>query len=153
MKNTFKKGASNISLYFFIVIALIIVGILSASFINRMSHGKPDQAKVDEEIKKETPTEVIQLNVLNSTGIQGLADKGRNYLRARGFDVVEVGNYSEKKQKSIVIDRVGDLNSALKAARAMGIADSLVYTKKDSTLFLRCSIILGLDYQSLKAFR
>jgi transketolase len=45
---------------------------------------------------------------------------------AFGFDVVEIDNYSRfSVQRSFVIDRVGDSVSAMKTAKALGIADSL----------------------------
>ena len=74
-------------------------------------------------------------------------------MRIRGFDVVEIGNYGKPQSKTCVFDRVGDLGSALKVAKAMGVADSLVFTKKDSTLFLRATVVLGSDYKYLKSFR
>jgi len=55
----------------------------------------------------------------------------------RNFDVVEVGNFSEILPNTKIIDRVGDFASAKKVAKALGIADSLITTNIDSTLFVR----------------
>jgi hypothetical protein len=52
----------------------------------------------------------------------------------------------------MIIDRVGDFASAKKVAKALGIADSLVTTKIDSTLFVRTTIVLGQDYPKLLPF-
>lgn len=96
----------------------------------------------------------IQLSVLNGCGAAGGASIVMDYLRARGFDVVEIANYqSFDVERSFVIDRVGDTLSARKVAYAIGIADSLHRTDIDSSLYLRCSVVLGRDYQQLKAFR
>jgi hypothetical protein len=131
----------------------IFVLFLLGSFISRMFFHKDADLQIESVIKREKPKEVIQLNILNSTKVSGIADKARTYMRNLGFDVVEIGNFTEYKKISIVIDRIGDRQSALLTAKAVGIGDSLVYTKIDSSLFLKCTIILGEDYKSLNAFR
>lgn len=135
------------------IIAGLFVLFLSGSLISRIFFHKDADSQIESVIKREKPKEVIQLNILNSTKTSGIADKARTYLRNLGFDVVEIGNFPENKKQSIVLDRVGDRQAALLAAKAFGIGDSLVYTKKDSTLFLKCTIILGEDYKKLNAFR
>jgi hypothetical protein len=96
----------------------------------------------------------IQINLLNGCGDQGVARRAMNYMRALGFDVVEIDNYSRfSVRQSFVIDRVGDSVSACKTARALGIADSLRVVRIDSTLYVRCSVVLGKDYRSLKPFQ
>lgn len=96
--------------------------------------------------------QVIQVNVLNGCGVPKLAARAKTFLRERGFDVVEIGNFSEKIKKSAVFDRLGDIGSARKVAYAMGIGDSLVVSKIDSSENLRCTIVIGADYQTLKPF-
>jgi hypothetical protein len=98
------------------------------------------------------PEEIIQISVLNACGINGLAGKTREYLRRRGYDVVEIGNYPEVLDQSIICDRTGDFTSAEKVAFAMGIQDSCIITEPDSTLFIRASIIIGNDFHELKPF-
>lgn len=144
-----KRIIVKISIFVVGVLLLILVG----SFFSRVFIHKHIENEIDDGVSRETPSEVIQINILNSTIVQGIADRARDYMRERGFDVVEIGNYSSIMPRSIVIDRVGDFASALKVAKALGISDSLVFTKKDSTLFLRVSIILGTDYNKLKSFR
>jgi hypothetical protein len=96
----------------------------------------------------------IQLNILNGCGDQGVARRMMNYLRSSGFDVVEIDNYSRfSVQRSFVIDCVGDSLSAVKTAKALGIADSLRIVRIDSTLYVRCSVVIGKDYRSLKPFQ
>lgn len=96
----------------------------------------------------------IQINLLNGCGDQGVARRTMNYLRTVGFDVVEIENYSRfSVQRSFVIDRVGDSLSAKKTAKALGIADSLCIRRIDSTLYVRCSVVLGKDYFHLHPFQ
>lgn len=94
----------------------------------------------------------IQINVLNSIGQPGIASKAKEYLRRRGFDVVEVGNYDSPLKKSMIIDRTGEMKATINVAYALGINDSLVKQEIDSTLFLQSTIILGDDFTSLKPF-
>ncbi|MBD1208080.1 MAG: LytR C-terminal domain-containing protein [Ignavibacteria bacterium] len=96
----------------------------------------------------------IQVNLLNGCGDQGVARRMMNYLRSSGFDVVEIDNYSRfSVQRSFVIDRVGDSLSAMKTAKALGIADSLRVLRIDSTLYIRASVVIGRDYRTLKPFQ
>jgi hypothetical protein len=113
----------------------------------------PVLSEVSDE-KKITHTEVLQVEVLNSLSTDGLAFIVMNYLRNRKFDVVRIGNFPDKNQpKSFIIDRLGDKISAIHLAKALGIADSLVRNDIDSSLFLRCSIVIGNDFKNLKPFK
>lgn len=135
-----------------IAIVGIVVIILGYSFVTRLmsdeTESSGDVAVAMEEVKPNS----IQINILNSTAQSGLADKARLYMRQRSFDVVEIGNYSPVQEASQVIDRVGDIEAAKMTARAIGISDSLVSSKIDSSLFIKATIILGNDYKKLKAF-
>ena len=136
---------------FWSVVTLVIV--FSASFVYRVFVYPPVDAKIDKAVIPETKTEVIQVNILNSTNIPGKANVAKKYLRSRGFDVVEIGNYETEADTSFIIDRLGDMTSAKKVAIAIGIADSLIVTEIDSSLFLRCSVILGKDFKNLNPFK
>jgi hypothetical protein len=77
-----------------------------------------------------------------------------DYLRTVGFDVVEIDNYSSSDvEHSFVIDRVNDSLSTHALARALGIPDSLCVQVLDSSLYVRCTVVLGKDYAQLRAFR
>lgn len=95
----------------------------------------------------------IQLNIMNASNHPGLANKLKQYYRKRGFDVVEVGNFKFEANKSLVIDRVGDLKSAYKVANVLGIPDSMVSRNLDSTMYLRTTLVIGKDWENLKAFK
>lgn len=132
-----------VSLGGLIVLAFII------AMIFRFIIGPPADPTIDDGIERMSAVEVIQVNVLNSSGIKGLAAKTRDYLRSKGFDVVDIGNYHNETDSSFVIDRLGDLSSAKKVAGVMGIPDTLVFTEIDSSLFLRCTIVIGKNYNIL----
>lgn len=132
----------------------VVIGILSAvvvvflgSLIWRMIN-PPIVPYVDQE----GPRAVIQVTIANHSGTPGVARKTLDYLRERGFDVVELSNGSDTLKKSRVIDRVGDRISALKIAKVLGISDTLVISDIDSMLFVRASVILGSDVKTLSPF-
>jgi len=134
-----------------VVMSIVVIAMLS-SFITRVFIAPPIDPTLDADIERNTAQEVIQVSVFNGAGVQGIASKVKNYLRSRGYDVVEIGNFDKTVNKSCIIDCVGDFRSAKKVAYALGINDSLVVSKVDSNLFLRSSIILGKDYNELKPF-
>lgn len=123
-----------------------------SSFVSRMFVFPPVDPSLNQEEKRIAIENVIQVNILNGCGESGIAHKSRVYLRARGFDVVEIGNYSTSSQESFVIDRVGDTESAKKVAYALGINEKNIVTRIDSSLFLRSTVVLGNDFNQLKPF-
>ena len=138
---------------FIIILLILIVIILSGSFLYRIYFSPSVIADVAQE-NKITKNEVIQVEILNSLQKNGLASAAMVYLRNRKFDVVKIGNFNEKdKPKSFIIDRLGDSLSSKKLAYVLGIADSMIITDIDSSLFLRCTIVLGNDYQHLNPFK
>jgi hypothetical protein len=101
---------------------------------------------------EEDPRSVIQVEVVNASGRSGAGRQVMEFLRQRGFDVVEIGNDTARHRRSSVIDRVGDRTSARKVAQSLGIADSLITTDLDSMRFLQSSIIIGADLDNLEPF-
>lgn len=97
---------------------------------------------------------VIQLDVLNGSGEPRLAQRMTDFLRSRGFDVVEMGNYKTSDvEATVVLDRVGNLEAAKHVAAAIGVPAERVEQKLDKSLYLDVSVIIGKDYQRLKAFQ
>lgn len=91
---------------------------------------------------------VVRVEVLNGCGEAGLAKKVTDFLRIKGFDVVNMGNAeSFEFPETIVVDRVGDMTSAWKLARAVGVNN--VIQQKDADLLLEVTLILGKDYGKL----
>ena len=87
----------------------------------------------------------IRVEVLNGSGVPGVARDATRILRDSGFDVVWYGNaetYSD--DSSVVMDRVGALETATLVADALGIPR--VRSEPDSTLFLEVTVRLGPDW-------
>lgn len=94
----------------------------------------------------------IRLQVLNGCGVKGLAKIVSPALRAKGFDVRETRNAgSFRFAKSMVLDRVGILETALAVADSLGMDHSLVKTEIARNLVdIDVTLIVGADYQSLR---
>lgn len=91
----------------------------------------------------------IRVEVLNGAGTSGLARQATHQLRDKGFDVVYFGNASHfHHQRSVVIDRLGEIHRARGVAAALGI-DS-VTTALDSTLLLEVTVVLGTDWPTMQ---
>ncbi|MCX6146042.1 MAG: LytR C-terminal domain-containing protein [Candidatus Kapabacteria bacterium] len=148
-----KKLFSKSGLFNIVILAMLaIVVIMSYAFITRVFVQPPVDSEISNELSKTTKQEVIQINIYNACGKTGLASKAQKVMRALGFDVVETSNSNTQLDQTIIIDRVGDRISALKVAYALGVADSLVKTELDSSLYLRTTVLLGKDYNKLKLF-
>lgn len=96
----------------------------------------------------------IQLDVLNGSGQAKIAQRVTDYLRARGFDVVEMGNYkSSDLEATVVLDRSGNLEAARKVASSIGVPADRVKQQIDKSMYLDVSVVIGKDYARLKAFQ
>lgn len=103
-------------------------------------------------VNEDDPRSTIQVDVVNGSGRQGAGRHTLEFLRERGFDVVEISSTGDRPKRSLVIDRMGDKVSARKIANALGIADTLIVTEIDSMRFVRATIMLGADLDNLEPF-
>ena len=124
-----------------------LVLIMVYAFVHRMFLAPP----VEPEVVVEGKPHVIQLDVLNGSGVPKLAQRFTDYLRARGFDVVEMGNYGESDvSTTLVLDRSGNLQAAEQVADALGIPRERVRQQIDRNAYLDVTVIIGKDFRTLK---
>ncbi len=103
---------------------------------------------------KETPSEIIQVEVLNGCGIAGLAERFTDYLREKKVDVVNMSNFdSFDVPETIVIDRSGNLANAKKIARLLGVPKKNISQEIDKNILLDVTVIIGRDYAKLKPIK
>lgn len=125
-----------------------VVGYLTYAFINHTFVSPP----VDPVKEGVAPGQVIQIDLLNGCGIPGAASKVTNYLRARGYDVVEMKNYRTFDVKeTLIIDRAGNLNTARKVAYALGVDEKNIIQQINHDYFVDVSVVVGKDYDLLKS--
>ena len=147
-----RNGWSNTAMNVALVALGLFVMVLLYSFITRSVAPRSDAARED------NPTglvgDVIQVEVRNGCGVEGLAAEVRHYLHDRGFDVVEVGDHTSfDQQQTLVIDRVGDPEAARKLAVALGVPVEQVVREVREEYFLDASVIIGHDYHTLVPFQ
>jgi len=127
-------------------LALLVV-FLGYAFISRTFVHPP----VDPARDGGPPGSIIQIDVLNGCGATGAATTFTAYLRARGFDCVEISNYKSFDMKeTLVIDRTGDGAAAEKVAYALGVAKQNVIHQINRDYFVDVSVVIGRDFASLK---
>lgn len=148
-----KKTKSKILSITLISLLSLLILIFIISMIFKFVADNKAENFPDNQIGKLNNNEMIQISVLNGCGVKGLASQVRDYLRDKGFDVVDVGNYNQQTKFSFVIDWIGDTTSAKKLAYAIGVAETKIIHDIDSSLYLRSSIVIGSDYKKLKAFK
>lgn len=91
------------------------------------------------------PNERVRVEVLNASGVPGLAARGRTHLRDFGYDVVQIGNASGfAPDSSVVLDRVGRMELARAVADAAGIPR--VFARPDANLYVDVTVVLGRDW-------
>lgn len=144
------QGATNVLLNLGIIVLTATALFFVYSLVNRTAVRPPvDPTKVEE-----GDVRVIQIDVLNGCGIPGVAGRFTNFLRSRGYDVVEVGNYRTfDLPETLVIDRIGNIENAQKVAYALGIKESNVIQQINPDYFLDATVVIGLDYENLRPMR
>jgi hypothetical protein len=142
-----RKDPRVIGLNVLIAILVILVGYLSFALVKRHVLEPP----VDAGKAGVAPGEIIQIDVLNGSGLQGAANGCTSYLRARGYDVVEMRNYKTSDvEESLVIDRVGNRTNAERVAYALGIKKKNIIQQINPDYYVDVSVVIGKDFNSLK---
>ena len=137
--------------------AVLLVGgltvmVLLYGLVTRAVVPSPDPERPSE--STELVGSIIQVEVRNGAGVDHLAAETTHFLRERGFDVVDVGNYKTfQQERSVVIDRVGDPKAAEKVAEALGLPPSRVQQDIRRQYYLDASVIIGHDYKQLRPFQ
>jgi hypothetical protein len=89
--------------------------------------------------------ERVRVEVMNGGGRAGMARVATGALRDAGFDVVDVGNWTTFEEPvSFILDRVGRLETARRAADALGITE--VRSEPDTNLYVDLTVIVGRDW-------
>lgn len=96
----------------------------------------------------------VQVEILNGCGVDGLAERLTRYLRKYDIDVVSRGNYRHfEVPASRIVDRVNNAERIDPLGKLLGIASNKIVVEENVNLQLDATIVLGLDYKSLKPFK
>lgn len=140
---------------FFLNVGLAVAGVLALVLLYAFAARtfSPDTRPILRANAEGQPADIIQVEVLNGCGASGVAGRATGFLRDHHVDVVGSGNYANFEQEhSLVIDRVGNRAAALRVAAILGIDDAHVRSEPGEGYYLDASVVLGRDYQTLRAF-
>ena len=108
--------------------------------------------RLSEENAALAPDQRPQIEVLNGCGVSGIAARAQDFLRERGYDVVNVENARDfQYEETLVIDRGGDVRVARALGRDLGTHNVIRQVRPD--LVLQATVILGNDYRTLAPYR
>lgn len=146
------------SINILIVLLAVVTVYLCYNFFKHLTSPKSDLKTqvVDSTtyLTKQPSGGTLQIDVQNGCGVSGIADKFTEYLRSKGFDVVEMGNFSTQDIKtSMVIDRAGNMKNARQVAQSLGISEKFVIQQMNKNYFLDATVVIGKDYEELMPFK
>lgn len=155
MLNIVNVKMTKLKKYYYTIILFILIPVtllLLSSFIFRL-YNPPVDPYLDKEIERNGFEEVIQINIENACGVDGLASQTKKFMKAYGYDVMEIGNHPIELEHTVVLDRYGDEKSAKKVAYALGLSEENIISAIDSNKFVRVTVALGSDYKTLIPFK
>ena len=150
-----KKNFLNYLLNSVIIILVVVVGYLTFSLVtNSIKSKEKNPAQVTDTSKiTNQPNLTAQVDVQSGTTESGIASKFTEFLRKKGFDVVEMGNSKYKDfEKTTIIDRKGDKKTAYAVASALGVNESNITQQINKSLYLDVTVVIGKDFKNLKPF-
>jgi len=139
---------TNVFLNFTILLLSVVIIFLTYSIITKVDYFSSNSNDKENVGVNKKP---VQLEVLNGCGVNGVAEKFTDYLRAGNFDVVNIGNYrSFDIGHSLLIDRTGNMSNAFKIASTLGIKKNNIIQQVNKEYFLDVTLVIGKDYKRLK---
>jgi hypothetical protein len=146
-----RTGLGTILFNLMLVVLGLVVIVLLYAFVSSSFTATPDPTR--DANPGDLVGDIIQVEVRNGCGVTGLAAEMTQFLRGEGFDVVEVGDYTSfNEPKTLVIDRVGNLEAARQVAASLGLPEDRVLQEIRQDYFLDASVVIGLDYATLPPF-
>jgi hypothetical protein len=151
-----KTSSKNLFLNTAIILLGIVIAYMLYSIITKILL---KESESDYSGSQKPAADIIQMEVLNGCGVDGVAQKFTDYLRKDNFDVVNVSNYILNTimvndiSHSLVIDRIGNKANAIKVADALGIKKENIIEQINNDYFLDVTLIIGRDFNQLKPYK
>lgn len=149
------KRLQTIGLFALLLVVAVLVGSLAAGLMGGSRGGAgavaaADSGRAPARAAVPKPAGRVRVEVLNASGVPGLARRGTEVLRDGGFDVVSFGNAPGfAPDSSLVLDRVGRMEVARSVADAVQIPR--VYARPDSNVYVDVTVVLGRDWAAENA--
>jgi len=87
----------------------------------------------------------VRVEVINATTERGLARRATEFLRDRGFDVVQTGTTSDLRDSTLVLDRTAHPDWARRIAIAFG--NARVEAQPDTSRYVDATVLLGASWR------
>ena len=100
-------------------------------------------AKIDTTVGHAPPGVRIKVEVLNASAARGAARRATLLLRARGYDVVAMGNSRTTQVPTLVLDRSNHPEWAALISKAIG---GKAVARPDTSRYLDATVVLGTDW-------
>jgi len=129
--------------------AILIYLIVKENFFNNNMSPPSLLSKI---VIEKFSEDMIQIEVLNGCGVKGVADLYTNFLRDKGYDVIDYknANHFNYEQTQLIIYNtklnIEDIISNLKIDKT-----NIKYIKR-SDIFFDLSLIIGKDFNTLESF-
>lgn len=126
----------------------ILLIILAAALFTRIIYPRIFNERAEE--RSRLISEIIQIEVLNGCGENGIANAYTGVLRKNGFDVVETGNFENfNLPETIVISRSGIMDNAERVAMALGVDKENILYEASPDFYLDVTVVIGKDFEKL----
>ncbi|HID93002.1 MAG TPA: LytR family transcriptional regulator [bacterium (Candidatus Stahlbacteria)] len=120
--------------------ALFLLGLFSLFYLISIGDRLVKSAK-----KEKKDLSSIRVQVLNGCGKTGMAKEVATFLRAKGFDVVDIGN-TEYILHTVILDRSDrEQGNAIYVRKAL--RQGKLAFEPDPALFLEVTVIIGGDFK------
>lgn len=156
MEQDIKKSFLNYFLNITIVIFTLVCIYLIFSLLYNSLGGEKNTRETKDSTKiaiTNQPNLSIQIDVQNGTGENRIGAIFRDYLKKKGYDVVDLGNYKTSDvQTTMILDRTGDIKKAQRIAEVLGVSQKNITQQINKDRYIDATIIIGKDYNELKPY-
>ena len=135
-----------------VVLALVVAAAAAAfgawRYLGRDAERAPDAAAAGPALDSAALAPAgarVRVEVLNASGVRGLARRATMHLRDHGYDVVSSGNAAERVDGTLVLVRLGHDEWGARLARAMGGAR--VEARPDSSRYVDLTVLVGREWR------
>jgi hypothetical protein len=131
------------------IIGLIVVALVGFGILRFLNSDDKFSSKSDNDQNQNLD---FQIDVLNGCGAEDVAFQVAQYLRVKGFDVIDYGDYGTTVNESFIIDHIGRPDIAKSIAKELGIDESQIVSSM-SKYYNEFTVVIGKDYIMLKPFK
>jgi hypothetical protein len=128
-----------------VIVLLVLAGVLATAMFLGMHRSALKVNKLTE-VSGAIPS-IGRIQVLNGCGVDGAANKIRDFLRAKGFDVKNKGDAPTSNYPfTLVVSRKKDMAVAKQVAGALGAESDKVILMRNGDETYDVTVFVGSDY-------